>query len=172
MDAFTGCTNLVNIEISEGNQKYSYSKDNGMLIDIENNNILFISSTVLNNTTTFSIPDGMTSFNTNIGNYTNITTIIIPSSLETIGNALIFPSSISDVQITGGNNEYFAVENGCLYNGNKTELIMCFTKNAEVDIADTVTTIKTYSFKQATNIENVTFDGNITTIEEQSNRWS
>ena len=166
-DAFTGCTNLVNIEISEGNQKYSYSKDNGMLIDIENNNILFISSTVLNNTTTFSIPDGMTSFNTNIGNYTNITTIIIPSSLETIGNALIFPSSISDVQIVGGNNEYFAVENECLYNGNKTELIMCFTKNAEVDIADTTEIVKDYAFWQATNIENVVFDGNITKLGGQ-----
>ena len=99
------------------------------------------------------------------GSFTNITAIIIPSSLETIGDVFIFPTTISDVQITGGNNEHFAVENGCLYNGDKTELIMCFTKNSEVDIADTVTTIKAYSFRQATNIENVTFDGNITTIQ-------
>ena len=44
---------------------------------------------------------------------------------------------------------------------------MCFTKNSEAEIADTVTIIKAYSFVQAPNIENVTFDGNITTIEEQ-----
>ena len=166
-NAFNRCINLVNIEISEENQKYSYSKNNGMLIDIENNNIIFISSAVLNNITTFSIPDGITNFNTSINSYTNITAIIIPSSLETIGSALIFPTSISDVQITGGNNEHFAVENGCLYNGDKTELIMCFTKNSEVDIADTVTIVKTWSFRQATNIENVIFDGNITTIGER-----
>ena len=166
-NAFNLCINLVNIEISEENQKYSYSKDNGMLMDIENNNILFISSAVLNNITTFSIPEGITNFNTSINSYTNITAIIIPSSLETIGNAEIFPTTISDVQITGGNNEHFAVENGCLYNGDKTELIMCFTKNAEVDIADTVTKVNSFSFRQATNIENVTFDGNITTIEER-----
>ena len=164
---FGGCTNLVNIEISEGNTKYSYSQDSGMLIDIENNNIIFISSAVLNNTTTFSIPDGITNFNTNINSYTNITTIIIPSSLEIMGNANVFPSSISDVQITGGNNKHFAVENGCLYNGNKTELIMCFTKDTEVDIADTTETVKDFAFWQATNIENVVFDGNITKLGGQ-----
>ena len=172
ISAFDHCTNLVNIEIAEENTKYNYSQDSGMLIDIEKNNIVFISSAVLNNTTTFSISEGITNFNTNIDSYTNITTIIIPSSLETIGNANIFPTTISDVQIKGGNNEHFAVENGCLYNGDKTALIMCFTKNSEVDIADTVTIVKTWSFKQATNIENVTFDGNITTIEEQVFSWS
>ena len=166
-NVFGGCTNLTNIEIAEENTKYSYSQENGMLMDLENKNILFISGEVLNNITTFSIPDGITNFNTNINSYTNITAIIIPSSLETIGDVSIFPTTISDVQITGGNNEHFAVENGCLYNGDKTELIMCFTKNSEVDIADTVTTIKAYSFRQATNIENVNFDGNITTIGSQ-----
>ena len=170
-NAFNRCTNLTNIEIAEENTKYSYSQENGMLMDLENNNILFISGEVLKNITTFSIPDGITNFNTSINSYTNITAIIIPSSLETIGTAYIFPNTISDVQITGGNNEHFAVENGCLYNGDKTELIMCFTKNSEVDIADTVTTIKTYSFKQATNIEDVNFAGNITTIENQVFEW-
>ena len=168
---FSNCTNLVNIEIAEGNTKYSYSQDSGMLMDLENNNIIFISSAVLNNTTTFSIPDGITNFNTSINRYTNITTIIIPTTLETISNADIFPSSVSDVQITGGNNEYFAVENECLYNGDKTELIMCFTKEAEVDIADTVTTVRSNSFWQAVNIESVIFEGNITTIETQVFTW-
>ena len=170
-NAFNGCTNLTNIEIAEENTKYSYSQENGMLMDLENKNILFISGEVLNNITTFSIPDGITNFNTNINSYTNITAIIIPSSLETIGNVFIFPTTISDVQITGGNNEHFAVENGCLYNGDKTELIMCFTKNSEVDIADTVTTIKAYSFRQATNIEYVDFDGNIKEIGERVFTW-
>ena len=165
--AFRNCTNLVNIEISEGNTKYSYSQDSGMLMDIENNNIIFISSAVLNNTTTFSIPEGITNFNTSINSYTNITTIIIPTSLETIASANIFPSSVSNVQIIGGNNEHFAVENECLYNGDKTELIMCFTKNVKVDIADTTEIVKAYAFWQATNIENVVFAGNITTLESQ-----
>ena len=169
--AFSNCTNLANIEISNENTKYSYSKGNGMLMDLENNNILFVSGEVLNNITTFSIPEGITNFNANIGSYTNITKIVIPQSLEKMGSANTFPVSISSVEITGGNTN-FVVENECLYNEDKTELIMCFTKEREVDLADEVTTIKSYSFKQATNIEDVNFDGNITKIENQVFEWS
>ena len=165
-NAFNECTNLTNIEIAEENTKYSYSQENGMLMDLENNNILFISGKVLNNITTFSIPEGITNFNTNINRYTNITKIVIPQSLEGIGDAGTFPTSISSIEIVDGNTN-FVVENECLYNGDKTELIMCFTKDIEVDFADEVTKILANSFKQATNIENVDFDGNITTIESQ-----
>ena len=93
---FSGCTNLVNIEIAEENTKYSYSQENGMLMDLENNNILFISDAVLKNITTFSIPEGLNNFSVNISNANNITTIVIPSSLTTIENANLFPSSISN----------------------------------------------------------------------------
>ena len=165
-NVFSGCTNLKNIEISKENTKYSYSQENGMLMDLENNNILFISGAVLNNITTFSIPEGTTVFNVNISSYNNIQTINIPKSLETIGIASIFPISISNVQVADGNAN-FVVENGCLYNGAKTELIMCFTKDSEVDIADTTIIIRQTAFRQATNIENVNFDGNIKTIEGQ-----
>ncbi len=126
-DAFGECTNLTNIEISEENTKYSYSQENGMLMDLENNNILFISGEVLNNITTFSIPEGITNFNVNINRYTNITKIIIPQSLKTIYSANVFPTSISSIEITDGNTN-FIVENGCLYNVNKTELIMMLYK--------------------------------------------
>ena len=162
-DAFGECTNLTNIEISEENTKYSYSQENGMLMDLENNNILFISGEVLNNITTFSIPEGITNFNVNINRYTNITKIIIPQSLKTIYSANVFPTSISSIEITDGNTN-FIVENGCLYNVNKTELIMSFTKEKEVTFAEELTTINTWAFKQAPNLENIVFDGNITTI--------
>ena len=161
--SFTHCTNLTNIEISEENTKYSYSQENGMLMDLENNNILFISGEVLNNITTFSIPEGITNFNVDINRYTNITKIVIPQSLEKIGTANIFPTSISSIEITDGNTN-FVVENGCLYNGNKTELIMCFTKEKEITFAEELTTINTWAFNQAPNLENIVFDGNITTI--------
>ena len=169
-NAFNGCTNLTNIEIAEENTKYSYSQGNGMLMDLENNNILFISGEVLKNITTFSIPEGITNFNIDMRNYTNITKIVIPQSLEGIGNAGIFPTSISSIEIVDGNTN-FMVENECLYNEDKTELIMCFTKDIEVDFADEVTKILANSFKQATNIENVDFDGNIKEIGEQVFAW-
>ena len=165
-DAFLSCISLKNIEIDEENIKYGYSKENGMLMDLENNNILFISDEVLNNITTFSIPEGITNFDISIGNYINITTLIIPKSLEKITNAISFPSSISNVEITDGNTN-FIVENECLYNGNKTELIMCFTKEKEVTFAEETTDIRSFAFFQAVNIEEITIPDKVTRINSQ-----
>ena len=165
-DAFLSCISLKNIEIDKENIKYGYSKENGMLMDLENNNILFISDEVLNNITTFSIPEGITNFDITIGNYINITTLIIPKSLEKITNAILFPSSISNVEITDGNTN-FIVENECLYNGNKTELIMCFTKEKEVTFAEETTDIRSFAFFQAVNIEEITIPDKVTRINSQ-----
>ena len=165
-DAFLSCISLKNIEIDEENIKYGYSKENGMLMDLENNNILFISDEVLNNITTFSIPEGITNFDISIDNYINITTLIIPKSLEKITNAISFPSSISNVEITDGNTN-FIVENECLYNGNKTELIMCFTKEKEVTFAEETTDIRSFAFFQAVNIEEITIPDKVTRINSQ-----
>ena len=164
--AFMNCTSLNNIEVASGNQHYKYDEASGMLITTDGTNIVFISDAVLSSTNILNIPQGVTIFNTDIAGYTNITTIIIPISLESIGDAEIFPSTISNVEVAEGNN-YFTVENECLYNKNKTNLIMCFTKDSTVELADTLTTVNDYSFKQATNIEQVNFPDTVTTIGNQ-----
>ena len=164
--AFMNCTSLNNIEVASGNQHYKYDEASGMLITTDGTNIVFISAAILRSTNTLNIPQGVTSFTTSISDYRNITTIIIPTSLERIGTAGIFPSTISNVEVAEGNN-YFTVENECLYNKNKTNLIMCFTKDSTVKLADTLTTVNDYSFSQAPNIEQVNFPDTVTTIGSQ-----
>ena len=164
--AFMRCTSLNNIEVASGNQHYKYDEASGMLITTDGTNIVFISAAILRSTNTLNIPQGVTSFTTSISDYGNITTIIIPTSLERIGTAEIFPSTISNVEVAEGNN-YFTVENECLYNKNKTNLIMCFTKDSTVKLADTLTTVNDFSFRQAPNIEQVNFPDAVTTIGNQ-----
>ena len=164
--AFMNCTSLNNIEVASGNQHYKYDEASGMLITTDGTNIVFISGAVLSSTNTLNIPQGVTSFTTSISGYRNITTIIIPASLESIGDAQIFPTTISNIEVAEGNN-YFTVENECLYNKNKTNLIMCFTKDSTVKLADTLTTVNDYSFSQAPNIEQVNFPDAVTTIGDQ-----
>ena len=164
--AFMRCTSLNNIEVASGNQHYKYDEASGMLITTDGTNIVFISDAVLSSTNILNIPQGVTSFTTSISGYGNITTIIIPTSLERIGTAEMFPSTISNVEVAEGNN-YFTVENECLYNKDKTNLIMCFTKDSTVELADTLTTVKDYSFRQASNIEQVDFPDTVTTIGNQ-----
>ena len=164
--AFMNCTSLNNIEVASGNQHYKYDEASGMLITTDGTNIVFISAAILRSTNTLNIPQGVTSFTTDISEYRNITTIIIPTSLERIGTAEIFPLTISNVEVAEGNN-YFTEENECLYNKDKTNLIMCFTKDSTVKLADTLTTVNDFSFKQAPNIGQVNFPDAVTTIGAQ-----
>ena len=59
------------------------------------------------------------------------------------------------------------MENECLYNKDKTNLIMCFTKDSTVELADTLTTVNDFSFQQAPNIGQVNFPDAVTTIGVQ-----
>lgn len=162
--SFSSCNKLEIIEIADENTNFNY--ESGMLVDVNENNILFISKKIIENSNTFSIPEGITYFNTNMENFNNITTIVIPKSLELIGDAGILPLTISSIMVTEGNT-HFVVEDYCLYNADKTDFIMCFSKNATVNIAQTVANIHSYAFRLAPNIENVTFANNITKLGSQ-----
>ena len=160
---FINCTSLSNIEVASGNLNYKYDEASGMLFTTDGTDILFIADAVLRGTNTLTIPEGITSFNIEVNSYANITKIIIPSSLEHIRDAGLFPSSINNVEVAESNN-FFTVENECLYNKDKTILRMCFTKGADVELAETVTRIYDYAFKQAVNIVNVDLPDSVTRI--------
>ena len=163
ISVFTNCTSLSNIEVASGNLNYKYDEESGMLFTTDGTDILFIADAVLRGTNTLTIPEGITSFNIEVNRYANITKIIIPSSLERIRDAGLFPSSINNVEVAENNNS-FTVENECLYNKDKTILRMCFTKGEDVELAETVTAIYDYAFKQAVNIVNVDLPDSVTRI--------
>ncbi len=83
-----------------------------------------------------------------------------------IASASIFPNGLEKIELNE-NNKYFAIENDCLYNEDKTALIMCFSKDTEVQLANNVQTLKAYSFKQATNIQNVNLPESLLKIESR-----
>ncbi len=166
-DIFYNCTNLSNIEVESENKNYKYDKNSGILMTLDGNNIIFISSKILANNSTFEIPEGIINFDLRIKSYTNITKIIIPESLKTIGGAYEFPNNIAEVEVNK-NNQYFSVEKDCLYNKDKTELIMCFTKNSTVELSSNLEVIKKYSFDQATNITNIELPESVLKIETRA----
>ena len=166
-NAFSNCTSLSNIEVASDNQYYRYDEVSGMLMTTDGTNIVFMSDAILKETNTLIIPEGLTNFDVTIHNYTNLTMIKIPKSLEKLGGAVIFPITINNVEVMEGNN-YFTVENKCLYNKEKTSLMMCFTKDTTVELVNTLTTIGSYSFKQAPNIKIVNLPNSVTTIESRA----
>ncbi len=164
--AFSNCTNLSNIEVDIANEYYEYDKTSGSLMDKNKTNIIFISGKILSSSDTFKIPEGIVNFSVRINNYTNITTIIIPESLQTMGTAGMFSKNLENVEVSP-NNKYFSTENNCLYNKDKTELIMCFSKETTVELANTVKKLNEYSFKQAPNITNIDLPDSVESILSQ-----
>lgn len=149
-NVFSDCTKLDKIDLT-GNENYVY--ESGMLMSKEKDNILFISDKYLREITTFTIPDKVITFGTNIATYANIKKIIIPSSLSKIADNVL-PTSIEEIEVKTG-NETFVSENGILYKKETGELVVCYSKETDITIQEGITQLGNYSFKQAINAKRI-----------------
>lgn len=104
---FISCKNLKEIDVSKNN---NFIFESNILFDKNKTNILFISTIALKNTNTFSIPEGIKSYSTDISGMTNIKKIIIPASLTDIDPNKL-PKSIESIEIKNG-NKTLLYENG------------------------------------------------------------
>lgn len=125
---FISCKNLKEIDVSKNN---NFIFESNILFDKNKTNILFISTIALKNTNTFSIPEGIKSYSTDISGMTNIKKIIIPASLTDIDPNKL-PKSIESIEIKNG-NKTLLYENGFLYNSSQT-LIMCCSKEKDITV--------------------------------------
>ena len=168
INAFEANDQLKDIIIKGENPNYIY--ENGMLMPKEKNEILFISSSYLNNIDTFRIPEGITNFTADISVYNNITKIVIPSTLESI-KASPLPASISEIEITGDNKKLaVSQKDKILYTKDTKELICCYSKDSNINLKDEnnklgILWIRSFAFRQATNAKNVVLPDSVTTIE-------
>ncbi len=160
--AFSGCSNLESIDLT-GNSKYIY--ENGMLMPVEKNKVLFVSSKYMKSITTFAIPEGITNFDIGITSYTNINKIIIPATLVNLGEG-IFPKSITEVEVTGGNSKFLS-ENNILYDKETKRLKMCYSKEQNIKIQEGIEVIGGNSFRQATNAVEIDFPDSVTALSGQ-----
>ena len=164
--AFNNCLKLDEINL-EDNQSYVFG--NGILKTADGTQIVFMTNGLLANISTFEIPNGVTNFGMNIGLYTNIKQINIPSTLESLGAANKFPKSISNV-IVDENNTRYASENGILYTKDDKTLIMCYLKEKDINIQEGILTLNAYCFKQAENAENIILPESLQTISSSALR--
>ena len=160
--AFNGCSNLESIDLT-GNSKYIY--ENGMLMPVEKNKVLFISSKYMKSITTFTIPEGITNFDIGITSYTNINKIIIPATLVSLGEG-IFPKTITEVEVTEGNSKFLS-ENNILYDKETKRLKMCYSKEQNIKIQEGIEVIGGNSFRQATNAVEIDFPDSVTALSGQ-----
>ena len=152
--AFSFNKDLSKIVLEGKNNNYVY--ENGMLMPKTKDTILFISDSYLNSITTFKIPDGITNFEVDLSNYTNITKIIIPEQTQKV-NASFMPYTINEVEVNAQNSKLaVSKEKKILYDKNTKDLIMCFSKDENINLKDEknevgITSLLEYSFKPAVN---------------------
>ena len=185
-NAFTGCTYLENITVSEENKNYSsldgilYNKSKTVLVQYPKGKAA----------TTFTIPNSVTSIGnyafrscssltsvtipnsvTSIGEYafyycSKLASVTIPNSVTSIGNyAFRSCSSLTNITVSNENKNYSSLD-GVLYNKNKTELIQYPQNKADTSftIPNSVTTIGEDAFYYCSKLTSVTIPNSVTTI--------
>ena len=155
---FRYCSKLKEIDTSKCP---NFTFESGMLLNKDKSKIIFISGVKLSGTNTFEIPEGVTIFDTSIRLYSNITKIVIPSTLQTI-SSIVFPAGIKSIEISPKNN-FIKVENGIVYDKDN-KLLMCYSKEKNIVIQEGITSIGGYAFYQATNLEEITFPESLKSI--------
>ena len=132
-NAFAGNNKLENINLN-GNINFVYEE--GMLLNKDKTNILFLSYAYFKNVDTLEIPERMKSFNVDIRSFTNINKIIIPSSLTGIGVGNL-PKTIKDLQVKEGNSKYqYLDDSKILYDRSTKAIIICCSKEEVINLYD------------------------------------
>ena len=122
--AFIRCNNLKNIEIAEGNENLTL--ENGILLcenDINKRTemIIILEEAIDTETNTFVVPDSVTFLQNEIlDQYTNITTVQIPASVQTI-SPLFIGKEITNVIIV--NPRYEVIGNAVYTKGTENEAV-------------------------------------------------
>lgn len=106
---------------------------------------------------------------TEIGNYaffgTNLTSLTIPASVTKIGlSAFAGCTLLTQVVVESGNPSYI-IEDGVLFNKDKTELVQCFAwKEGDYVIPSSVTSIDEGAFQMCEGLTSVTIPTSVTEI--------
>ena len=157
-DFLNGCTSLEEITVDSENS--DFKSIDGNLYNKYGTILYYYSPAKLE--PTFIIPDGVTTVNTNFKGCSNLTEIIIPTSVTSIG--YVTADSLTKFTVLNGNTTYQSI-NGDLYSYDGKTLL-CFAKGkSEVEFAYGITTIGRAAFSGASKITSIVIPDTVTTIE-------
>lgn len=181
---FSNCYNLMNIYVDANNK--NYSSKNGVLFNKDKTTLIYCPMAK----TTFTIPNGVTSIGDGAFSRCNLTEIIIPSSVRSIGVAAFWYSrNLTSVTIPSGvtsigdraftdcpklsyikvlpSNNYFSSEDGVLFNKDKTKLIQypLGKESTSYTIPDGVEIIGNSAFRSCSTLKSITIPNSLIRIE-------
>jgi len=100
---------------------------------------------------------------------TSLTSVTIPDNLTEIGEGAFCAGQLAEINVSSGNSAYI-LENGVLYNKDKTTLILYPPRKtgSSFIIPISVTSIGDYAFRGCTSLTNVTIPDSVTSIGESA----
>ena len=185
--AFMACSGLSSINVAEENTKYI--SDDGVLFDKNKTELLFYPAN--KNGTSYAIPDGVTTIESNaFYENNNLVSITIPDSVTYIGagafdsckklTSVSIPASVNYIGIEAfnscesltaisvhENNSEYSSEDGVLFDKNKTILVVYPAEKSEKSytVPNTVKHILMNSFTGCVNLENITLNEGVENID-------
>ncbi len=152
-------------EIDTTNNK-NYIFKEGFLTTKSGDTICYISPEKLEEGNTFNIPEGVKNYVYSINKYTNIKKIILPSTLEILGQSSwsCLPSSIEQVEVADGNTTFIVDnENKILYT-KANKLILCYSKAENIKIKEGIVSIQDEALAPATRAKEIIFPDSVKTL--------
>ena len=164
--AFNQCPNLKNIVIDENNNNFYYS--NGFLLGNNKASIIIVLEEAIKNNILI-IPDTVTTLNgLQINSYSQIQTIKIPASVNSIGASFFTGSNINEVIIDENNPTYETYQDG-IYTKDGKKFVRYYGDSNDVAIKDGVEIIQTFAFRNPrVKITNIVLPNSLKTIESQA----
>ena len=147
---FEGCSSLTQIDVSEENSKYA--GEEGCLYNKDKTKIIAYPGAK----GALTIPKNVKEISYEaFENSSNLTEIVIPNNVSKIDSSAFWGcSNLSKVEVLEGNANYVS-EEGCLYDKNKTEILICPGGKTEAAISPGVTKIGHYAFYQCSSLTQI-----------------
>lgn len=113
-----------------------------------------------------SIPESVKSIGTSAFNYTLLTEAVIPASVTSIGFLAFAIPTFTKYIVSENNPVYSSGSDGCLYNKDKTELILypAGSTRTSFSVPNTVKSISMGAFSSAMNLKSIQLPSSVKTI--------
>ena len=161
---FEICTNIQNITLGENSSNFIL--ENGILLNKDRTQMLCVTKNSIDESGTFSIPDGVSEVPGRSLLFNNLKKIIIPASVTQIhGNS--FSPNISEIEIDE-NNPNYTIYNGNVCSKNKKTLCICVNKNEVVNVDNGIETTISGAFYLCPNVKTIIFPDSFTTLDENA----
>lgn len=158
---FVKCPNLTSIVVAEHNENFKVSETQPIILNVNGTAIQFLFGRVDG---VFTIPEGVTEIGTYaFSGQTNITKVVIPSTMKTIGeNAFENCSSLKAVEFA----------NGCVLDEIGKNVFLGCRSLETISLPDGITVIPEGAFIGCASLSSIKLPANLTEIQKNAFVWT